>query len=551
MTATPITANTAVPFVSALSEALTRHVQQQPARIAIGTSDLRTTITYRQLDALVRSAMAQISRMGLKRGNTVALLSDNSVEFVLGLLTIMFSGARVAPLNPALTSSELSTRLSQLSANALLVTRHVANKPGFANSVPQSLSYWIMDLEGSGSSSEVRIVDKQGRTPAPGATTKPNIPIEGEDIALLMFTGGTTGLPKLVPLTHHNLVASIENISSGYALSPTDATLLVMPLFHGHGLIGGLLSTLARAGGAYVPSTGRFSAPLFRPEPLRLGVTWYTAVPTIHRILLNRASNEYPTSSPVPLRFIRSCSAPLDEELAAATTATFRAPMISAYGMTETCHQLSSNPLPVDGPNKTSSVGLATGVEIRFVDENGRDVPSGGVGEIWVRGATVTPGYLNNPEANSASFVDGWYRSGDLGSKDEDGYIFLTGRIKEMINRGGEKIAPSDIEAALLSNSKVLEAAAFGEADAMYGENVQAAVILRPEMQATEDELKNYARARLSAFEVPERIHIATNFPRTAKGSTDRRALAAQFADPEPTFAGRGPERGGVTTSWK
>src|SRR5260370_5438824 len=183
---------------------------------------------------------------------------------------------------------------------------------------------------------------------------------------------------------------------------------------------------------------------LFRS--LRLGVTWYTAVPTIHRILLSRASHEYPKSSPVPLRFIRSCSAPLDQELAAATEATFGAPIISAYGMTESCHQLASNPLPVDGVNKTSSVGLATGVEIRVVDESGRAVPSGGLGEIWVRGATVTPGYLNNPEANAASFVKGWYRSGDLGSNDEDGYIFINGRLKEMINRGGEKISPRDID---------------------------------------------------------------------------------------------------------
>jgi oxalate---CoA ligase len=536
VTATTIT-NTAVPFVSALSEALTVHVQQQPARIAIGTSDLRTTITYRQLDALVRSAMAQLSRMGLKRGDTVALLSDNSVEFVLGLLAIMFSGARVAPLNPALTSNELATRLSQLSANALLVTGHLANQPGFANSLPQNLACWVIDVEGLGSSSEVRIVEKQERTPAPGATSAPEILIESDDIALLMFTGGTTGPPKLVPLTHRNIAASIENISSGYALSPNDATLLVMPLFHGHGLIAGLLSTLASGGSAYVPSTGAFSAHLFWPDVLRLGVTWYTAVPTIHRILLNRASHEYPKSSPVPLRFIRSCSAPLDEELAAATTVTFRAPVIPAYGMTETCHQLSSNPLPVNGPIKTSSVGLATGVEIRIVDESGRDVPLGGVGEIWVRGATVTPGYLDNPEANSASFVDGWYRSGDLGSKDEDGYIFLGGRLKEMINRGGEKISPRDVDVVLLSHPKVLEAASFGEADKIYGENVEAAVILRPGMQAAESELQDYCRTRLSAFEVPQRIHIVANFPRMAKGSTDRNALALQFAASESTVS--------------
>jgi oxalate---CoA ligase len=524
------TANTAVPFVSALSEVLTRHIQQQRDRIAVGTSDLQTTITYGQLDTLVRSAIAQMSRIGLKRGHTIALLSDNSIEFVVGLLALMFSGARVAPLNPALTSNELTTRLEQLSAAALLVTRHLANKPGFGKSIPTSLSYWIMELEGSGSSAEVRIVHKEGRTPAPGTRTEPDRVTEGDSIALLMFTGGTTGAPKLVPLTHHNIAASIEQISSGYALSPDDATLLVMPLFHGHGLIGGLLSTLASGGSAYVPSTGEFSAHMFWPDVLRVGVTWYTAVPTIHRILLNRAPHEYPKASAVPLRFIRSCSAPLDEELATGTEATFGAPMIGAYGMTESCHQLASNPLPVNGPNKTLSVGLPTGVEIRIVGDSGREVPSGGVGEVRVRGATVTSGYLNSPEANAASFVDGWYRSGDLGSRDKDGYIFLRGRLKEMINRGGEKIAPGDIDAVLLSHPKALEAASFGEADTIYGERVEAAVILRPGMQATESELQEYCRTQLGCFEVPQRIHIVANFPRTAKGSADRRALALQFA---------------------
>ena len=353
-------------------------------------------------------------------------------------------------------------------------------------------------------------------------------PIDGDDVALLMFTAGTTSAPKLVPLTHGNIVASVQSISSGYDLSPQDVTLIVMPLFHGHGLVAGLLATLASGGSAFLPSTGGFSAHLFWQDVVRLGVTWYTAVPTIHRILLNRASQEYP-SSPVALRFIRSCSAPLDEKLAAAMIATFQAPLISAYGMTEASHQVSSNPLPIHGSNKTSSVGLPTGVEIRIVAEDGKDAATGSIGEIWVRGATVTTGYLNNPEANSASFVDGWFRSGDLGSRDADGYLFLRGRLKEIINRGGEKISPGDIDAVLLSNPKVLEAASFGGSDAIYGENVQAAVILRQGVEATEGELRDYCRSRLSAFEIPQRIYIVADFPRTAKGSTDRRALAVQF----------------------
>jgi len=531
MTATStIAAYTAAVPLSNLSELLTRQVQEQPERTAVGTSDGETVISYSELNALVRSVMAQLSWLGLSRGATIALVSDNCVEFVIGFLAVVSAGARVAPLNPALTLSELNTRISKLSAHAVLAPKHLASKLEFAEGMAGSAARWIMSVEGSRGACEVRIADRNGQGPANGAAEETSAPIDGEDVALLMFTAGTTSAPKVVPLTHRNVVASVQGISCGYDLSPQDATLIVMPLFHGHGLVAGLLATLASGGSAYLPSTGGFSAHLFWPDVVRLGVTWYTAVPTIHRILVNRASKEYPSSSPVRLRFIRSCSAPLDDELATAIRATFRVPVISAYGMTEASHQVSSNPLPVHGSNKPSSVGLPTGVEIRIVTENGKDAPTGSRGEIWVRGATVTAGYLSNPHANSASFVDGWFRSGDLGSVDADGYLYVRGRLKEVINRGGEKISPGEIEAVLLSNPKVLDAASFGESDAIYGEKVQAAVILRPGMEATEGELVDYCRTELSAFEVPERIYILTDFPRTAKGSTDRRALALQFA---------------------
>ncbi len=520
----------AAPLLNNLSELLTSHVQERPQRTAVGTSDRGTVLSYSQLDALVRSAMIQLSGLGLRRGATIALVSDNTVEFVVSLLAIVSLGARVAPLNPALTSAELGTRLSELSAYAVLAPKHLASELEFAGAIAGSTVRWIMSIEGSGSDYGVRIKNTGRQSPASGVSANTTVPIDGEDVALLMFTAGTTSAPKLVPLTHRNVVASIRGIVSGYDLSPQDATLIVMPLFHGHGLVAGLLATLASGGSAYLPSTGVFSAHLFWADVVRLGVTWYTAVPTIHRILLNRASQDYPSGSRVALRFIRSCSAPLDQDLAIATSSTFRAPVISAYGMTETSHQVSSNPLPVHGWNNASSVGQPTGVKIRIVAEDGTDIPPGGVGEIWARGATVTTGYLNNPQANFASFVDGWFRSGDLGSRDAAGYLFVTGRLKEIINRGGEKISPGDIDAVLLSHPRVLEAASFGEADAIYGENVQAAVILRPGMEATEAELRDYCLTKLSAFEVPARIYVMTDFPRTAKGSTDRRALAAQFA---------------------
>jgi acyl-CoA synthetase (AMP-forming)/AMP-acid ligase II len=335
----------------------------------------------------------------------------------------------------------------------------------------------------------------------------------------------------LIRVNKHEVDVSLAKCrieSAAHELSPSDATLIVMPLFHGHGLIAGLLATLASGGGAYLPSTGSFSAHLFWADMARVGATWYTAVPTIHRILVNRAPKEYP-SSPVALRFIRSCSAPLDGELATATAAAFRAPMIGAYGMTETAHQTTSNPLPDRGTNKIPSVGLPTGVKLRIVADDGRDAATDASGEIWLRGETVTAGYLDNPSANAASFVDGWFRSGDLGSVDADGYLFVKGRLKDVINRGGEKISPTEIDAVLLSNPKVFDAASFGEPDAIYGEDVNAAVILRRGVEASESELQDYCRSMLSGFEVPRHIHLVTEFPRTPKGSIDRRALAAQF----------------------
>lgn len=513
-----------------LSVLLTKHVQEQPQRIALGTSDFRIVITYRQLDTLVKSAAAQLSRLGLQQGDTVALLSDNCVEFAVGFLAVVSSGARVAPLNPALTPPGLNTRLAAIRARALLVPKQEAGQLELGQTAAGSAVPWILSVENPDGAPEVYVANLNGRqeTDTPSKRRLPGI--NSDDIALVMFTAGSTSAPKAVPLTHRNVVESIRAICAVYHLSPKDATLIVMPLFHGHGLVAGLLATLASGGSAYLPASGRFSAHLFWPEIVRTGASWYTAVPTIHRILLNRASAEYPSSSPPALRFIRSCSAALEEDLAVASAQVFRAPMIGAYGMTETSHQATSNPLPADGTNKMTSVGRPTGIELRINGGDGREAAIGAIGEVWVRGATVTAGYLDNPTANSASFIDGWFRTGDLGSRDADGYLFLKGRLKELINRGGEKISPGDIEAALLSNPKVFEAESFGEPDPLYGENVNAAVVLRSGAKATESELLDYCRSRLSSFEVPKRIHIVIDFPLTAKGSIDRRALAAQFA---------------------
>jgi oxalate---CoA ligase len=279
-----------------------------------------------------------------------------------------------------------------------------------------------------------------------------------------------------------------------------------------------------------VPTGGRFHAGSFWPDMVTARATWYTAVPTIHEILLARAGTDYPKDGYTRLRFVRSCSAALAPAVSNDLEAAFSTPILQAYGMTETAHQVSSNPLPVVGPDKPASVGLPTGVEIQVAGPDGRPAPTARTGEVWIRGASVTSGYLNDAEANAKCFSGGWFRTGDLAYKDADGYLFLTGRIKEIVNRGGEKISPAAVDAVLQANPKIEDALSFGVPDQHYGEEINAAVVLRPGQSATEAELKQYALARLAPFEVPKRIFFVNDLPLTGKGAPDRRRLAALLA---------------------
>ncbi len=349
--------------------------------------------------------------------------------------------------------------------------------------------------------------------------------------AIVLFTSGTTNQAKMVPLTHANVAASVQGICSTYELGPQDATVAVMPLFHGHGLLSVMLASLASGGCVLLPARGRFSAHTFWDDMRAAAATWFTAVPTIHRILLQRSTRDCPGPNAVPLRFVRSCSAPLNVAVALAMERTFGAPVLSAYGMTETAHQASSQPLPQRGPVKHGSVGRPTGVRVRIIDPDGRTCSTGTAGEVWVNGPTVARGYLANPADTMRNFVDGWFRTGDLGALDEDGHLFLTGRIKNIINRGGEKISPEHVEAVLAECRGVTEAAVFAIPDATYGERVGAAVVVADGESVAAEEILQASRNRLAPFEVPERLTVVAALPHTAKGALDRRAVAIQRAD--------------------
>jgi acyl-CoA synthetase (AMP-forming)/AMP-acid ligase II len=514
--------------ITTLCDLLDASARRWPERRAIGDVAGAQRLTYQDLGALTRQVAERLHALGIGTSDTVAVFSDNCIEFAPAALGVVSAGA-AAPLDPQRLPARRTARLAALKATATIVPAHLYDAFVAAHPDRADTTLRLTLTVDADSGPHVSITAGAATTPAATDLPRP----AADDVALVMLTSGTTSEPKTVPLTHANVLAAIQGIVDCYRLDEHDATLLVMPLFHGHGLIAGLLATLASGGSAYLPRGGRFHATTFWEDMITAGATWYTAVPTIHQILLARAAGEYPKQPP-RLRFIRSCSAPLAPAVLGRLQTAFAAPVLNAYGMTETSHQAASNPLPSDGPDKPASVGLPTGVQIRVIAADGTPARAGEAGAILVRGAAVTSGYRDNPAANSESFTDGWFHTGDLGYLDRDGYLSLTGRTKEIINRGGEKISPADIDTVLQSHPSVQDALAFGVPDEKYGEEIDAAIILRPGLTATEDQPKVYLQNRLSVFETPKRFYFVDDFPRTPKGTGDRRQLAATLTGDRP-----------------
>lgn len=505
---------------------LAEAVGRWPDKVAIGTAGRQVEISYGDLDVAVRRLAARLEGLGLRpEADIMALCCDNSMEFVVTLLAAASLGVAVAPLDPTLPPAVLASRAAAVHARAFVLAAHLYD-PLIATELADHCPAWLVAMSGPGGQAAVTVPSDSPALSAPAGNAV------ARDTALLLSTTGSTSTPKVVPLSAGNVAAAVRGIQATYQLGPQDTTLLIMPLYHGHGLIAGLLATLASGGAAYLPAAGRFSASTFWSEMSGIGATWYTAVPTIHQILLRRAATEYPQADPPPLRFIRSCSAPLAPAILHQLETAFSAPVVQAYGMTETSHQAASNPLPAAGQVKAGSVGLPTGVELRIVRPDGQPVPPGTPGEIWISGPAVARGYLDDPQTTARSFAAGWFHTGDLGYQDQDGYLFLTGRSKELINRGGEKFAPQQIDAVLLSSAKVQDALSFGVPDEKYGEEIYAAVILKPGQQADEQELEAYCRLHLGAAGSPKRIFFVSEFPLTSKNVGDRRKLAAQFSPP-------------------
>ncbi len=439
------------------------------------------------------------------------MVLPNGLEFLVLFLALARSGLIAAPLNPAHKAYELRIFFEDIHPRAIIVGS--SNPAVIEAASGLNFAIWPSFVDSSGAVGLIG-VPQLSRTISgnPG----------GDDVALLLHTSGTTSRPKGVPLTHTNVLRSALNIASHYALTSADRSMVVMPLFHGHGLIGAALATLASGGAAIVPP--RFSASQFWGLFRKHAATWYTAVPTIHEVLLERADRDGAPDRGA--RFIRSCSAALASTVLANLEKRFGAPVLEAYGLTEAAHQVASNPLP-PRPHKPGTVGFGTGVEVAIIDETGRRLPENRPGEVVVRGPDVMRGYRNDPEATAAAFVDGWLRTEDAGVLDDDGYLTLIGRIKEMINRGGEKISPTEIDNVLLAHLAVAEAAAFGVPDPKYGEEVEAAVVLKGD--ADPERLRAFCQERLADFKVPKVIRIVSGLPKNAMGKVERHALAALY----------------------
>ncbi len=481
----------------------------EPAGPALIVPETGQVLTHAQVADRIEALGQRLAALGVRRGDRVALALPNGPDTVLLLLAVVLLGAAAAPLNPAYTQAEFGFFLGDIAPRLLLIP---ASGSAAASDAAAATDTTVLaveaaddgppELSGSGQPTVSQHAFEQGGP---------------DDVAVVLHTSGTTSRPKQVPLRQRNLMASTRTIAAHYRLGPADVSFCVMPLFHIHGLVASAFAALSTGGAVVTPR--RFTPQRFWPQARAHGATWLSAGPTLHQMILDKADEAGP---PQTLRFARSCSSALSPALAARAERAYGVPILQAYGMTEASHQLSSNPLP-PGIRLPSSVGVPTGTQIRIADQSGTFRPDGSPGEVVIRGPGVMSGYVNNPAATAEAFFGEWFRTGDRGVL-RDGYLFLEGRIKEMIIRGGENIAPAEIEQVLMSHPAVRDAVCFGVADEKYGELVGAAVTLAA--AADVKDLVAHCRGQLAAFKVPARIDVLSEIPRTATGKVQRRRVA-------------------------
>jgi acyl-CoA synthetase (AMP-forming)/AMP-acid ligase II len=482
---------------------------QDRSRTAFVVPDDGQVLTYGQAADRVQALAGSFAAAGVRRGDRVALALPNGPDFVLLLLAVSAGAAAAAPLNPAYTESEYIFFLKDIAPRLFLIP---ASAPGPALAAAEATGTRVLTVRSVPGGPPALLA--QGQPVAPGPSFERGGP---DDVAVVLHTSGTTSRPKQVPLRQRNLMSSARTIAAHYRLGTSDISFCVMPLFHVHGLVASAFATLSTGGTVIAPR--RFTPHRFWQQARDHGATWLSAGPTLHRMILDKADAAGP---PASLRFVRSCSSALSPALLDRAESCYGVPMLEAYGMTEASHQMASNPLP-PARRVPGSVGVPTGTEIGVVAPDGSFLPDGQAGEVVIRGPGVMSGYVSNPAATAEAFYGEWFRTGDRGVL-RDGYLCLEGRLKEMIIRGGENIAPAEIEEILMTHPAVADAVCFGVADDKYGELVSAAVTLAGDAESTA--LIDYCRGRLAPFKVPATIHVLAEIPRTATGKVQRRRVA-------------------------
>jgi acyl-CoA synthetase (AMP-forming)/AMP-acid ligase II len=481
----------------------------------------RAWLTHGGLRALAAETVRALNALGIGRQDRVAMVLPNGPEMAAGFVAIG-AGACTAPLNAGYKHDEFDFYLGDLNARALVI-QHGMESPARAVAAARGIPILELVPDAAGPAGGFTLVAPAGLAHAAAGQAGT---ARADDLALVLHTSGTTSRPKIVPLTQRNVTASAYHIAEGLALTPGDVCLNIMPLFHIHGLIAATLSSLAA--GAAVCCTPGFNAFRFFGWLSEANPSWYTAVPTMHQAILGLAKRHQATIAAGRLRFVRSSSASLPPQVMQALEETFAVPVIEAYGMTEAAHQMASNPLPPRA-RFAGCVGIAAGPEIAIMNDDGAIQPSGDLGEVVIRGRNVTAGYENNPDANAKAFTDGWFRTGDQGYLDAQGYLRLTGRLKEIINRGGEKVSPLEVDTVLMDHPAVAQCLAFAMPHPMLGEEVAAAIVLREGHSATDHELRDFAAIHLSQFKVPRHIVFLEEIPKGATGKLMRIGLAEKL----------------------
>jgi acyl-CoA synthetase (AMP-forming)/AMP-acid ligase II len=476
----------------------------------------RAPLTYAGLRKLMEKTVVDMNAIGIGRNDRVAIVLPNGPEMAAAFVAVA-AGATTAPLNPAYRAEEFRFYLEDLNAKALFVE---AGSESPVIGVARDLDVPVYELHVP-DGAPAGTFEIAGAAGAGGTAALPGL-AGPDDVALVLHTSGTTSRPKIVPLSQTNICASARHIGAILALGADDRCMNIMPLFHIHGLIAAVLSSLAAGGSTYC--TPGFDALRVFRFFTDAAPTWYTAVPTMHQAIVARSGRNQEAVDALDLRFIRSSSSSLPPQVMAELEETFGCPVVESYGMTEAAHQMASNPLP-PAARKPGSVGIAAGPDVEIMDEGGNILERGRKGEVVIRGPNVTRGYEANDKANAEAFSDGWFRTGDQGVFDDEGYLTITGRLKEIINRGGEKISPREVDEVLLDHPAIGQAVTFALPHDKLGEEVAAAIVLREGAEASESEIRDFAAQRLADFKVPRKIIFLEEIPKGATGKLQRIGL--------------------------